>query len=47
MCCVRFSADVKGLHGDAQLEELLQDPSIDAVAIVLPVQVMLQVGARC
>ena len=31
------------MHGDQQLDELLQDPSIDAVVIVLPVQVMLQV----
>lgn len=41
-----FSADVKGMHGDQQLDELLQDPSIDAVLIVLPVQVMLQVAVK-
>lgn len=42
-----FSAEVKGYHGDDQLEHLLRDSSIDAVAIVLPVQVMLQVAIRC
>lgn len=43
----RFSAEVKGYHGDDQLEHLLRDSSIDAVAIVLPVQVMLQVSSPC
>ena len=39
----RFSPDVRGSNGDSQLDDLLQDDTIDACIVVLPVQVMLQV----
>lgn len=46
MLC-RFAPNVKGFHGDDQLDKLLRDPNVDAVAVVLPVQVMLQVDVCC
>ncbi len=46
MLC-RFAPNVKGYHGDDQLDNLLRDPDVDAVAVVLPVQVMLQVDVCC
>ena len=46
MLC-RFAPTVKGFHGDDQLDNLLRDPNVDAVAVVLPVQVMLQVDVCC
>jgi len=46
MLC-RFDPNAKGYHGDDQLENLLRDPNVDAVAVVLPVQVMLQVDVCC
>ncbi|DBA99412.1 TPA: hypothetical protein ACH3X3_012009 [Trebouxia sp. C0006] len=42
-----FAPNVKGFHGDDQLDKLLRDPNVDAVAVVLPVQVMLQVAQKC
>ncbi|KAL3140220.1 hypothetical protein ABBQ38_004496 [Trebouxia sp. C0009 RCD-2024] len=41
-----FSPDASSHHGEEQLEQLLQDASIDAVIIVLPVQVMLKVAIQ-
>lgn len=46
MLC-RFAPNAKGYHGDDQLDNLLRDANVDAVAVVLPVQVMLQVGVCC
>ena len=46
MLC-RFDPNAKGYHGDDQLDNLLRDPNVDAVAVVLPVQVMLQVDVCC
>lgn len=43
----RFSPTASAHHGEDQLEQLLQDSSIDAVIIVLPVQVMLKVTNGC
>ena len=48
-CLVRrFSPEAQGLHGEDGLDALLHDAAIDAVAVILPVQVMLQVcGKSC
>ena len=43
----RFSPGASAHFGDGQLQQLLQDPNIDAVIIVLPVQVMLKVTDCC
>ena len=43
----RFSPDASSHFGEDQLEQLLQDASIDAVIIVLPVQIMLKVSDCC
>ena len=43
----RFSSSASAHFGDDQLQQLLQDPNIEAVIIVLPVQVMLKVTDCC
>lgn len=42
-----FAPNAKGYYGDDQLDSLLRNPNVDAVAVVLPVQVMLQVAQKC
>ena len=43
----RFSPTASAHYGEDQLEQLLQDSKIEAVVIVLPVQVMLKVTNGC
>ena len=43
----RFSPGASAYFGEDQLEQLLQDPSIEALIIVLPVQIMLKVTGFC
>ena len=38
-----FAPDVKALSGDDGLTAVLEDPNVDAVAIVLPAHVQLEV----
>lgn len=37
--------DAKASHGDEGLEQILCDPDIDLVVVVLPVQIALEAGA--